>query len=347
MARSRSSSRSLRLPAFLLASLALAGCDQLFQALEDKAQEAAMAGPEGSPDDQLGMKLQPYIGCINNTSSSVHRSMDRYFEWVDPEQGPTGSEKLIFGLFAINDPSPCIDGVAKVAEAEPRDADLEAAGTAYIEALKATVAIVDQAHKYYDQEDYKDDDFAKAKKMHPELVAAFESFTAADKALRDIVVAQNDALLERGLQRIEQEEGQKLRWHQAKLMHVAKSLLEATSAPIENGKMQLDLAKFEPAFEEYEAAVEALSTYTKANQAEASSVILFSQFVSSSEELQKAGKELMRRHRDGGTFTESELQDLSRWPERVDGSPMKFMTKYDELVQNSNRLNWISYKPNG
>mgnify|MGYP002621669353 FL=1 len=98
---------------------------------------------------------------------------------------------------------------------------------------------------------------------------------------------------------------------------------------------------------EFEEAFEALQAYTKANKAETDSVTLFSSFTSAGVEFLKAGKEMLRRHRDGTAFSDTEIERLSSWPEQVEGNPIKFMKKYDDLVMNSNRLNWHFYKPNG
>jgi tetratricopeptide (TPR) repeat protein len=339
---------ALRLSTLLLGCMTLTGCDQVFEALSKSAEAMSeSAGVAPSPDALLGMKLDAYIGCINSASSNLRRSMDRYWDWVDPQQGLTGNEQQVYGLFAVPDQTACIEGIASAAEAEPRDADLEAAGSAYSDALQAALVVFGDAHKYYDQKDYEDDGFAKGKALHPQLIATFEAFATADKTLRDVVVVQNDALLARELDRIEKELGQKLRWHQAKVMHVAKSTMEAMDASIDHGELRLDLPKFETAFAAFETALEAQTAYSQANKAETDSVTLFSQWQKAAEAFQKASKEMMRRRRDGTKLTEAQMNDLARWPERVEGSPMKVIKTYDELVQNSNRLNWHRYAPNG
>jgi hypothetical protein len=333
--------------------LLIAGCDALVEsvtkgseAVADAANAANAGG--GEPDDKLGEKLNAYIACINHATGSVRRAAQGYGNWVDKEKGITGEEKHVYGISAIGDQSACIDGVKKSADLEPDDPALEAAANEYVEALQAAMTVVDEAHKYYDEKNYQDDRFAKAKELHPKLVAAFEKFDVADKKLRDLVVVQNDALLERELERIEKEQGQKLRWHQAKLMNVAKKLMEATDAQItEAGELELDVAKFDPAFEAYEKQLDALVAYTKSNKAETDSVTMFSSFVREAEDLKKAGKEMSRRKRDSKKFDRAELERLSRWPEQVEGSPMKLGKLYDDLVQSSNRLNWNFYKPNG
>lgn len=340
-----------RFSTIFVGCLLVTGCDALVDAVtkgSEAVTEAAGGGGGGTPDDKLGEKLNPYITCINQATSSVRRAADRYADWVDKDKGVTGTEKHVYGIFEIGDQSTCIDGVKKSADLEPDDPALETAANEYVTALQAAITVVDEAYKYYDEKNYEDDKFAKAKELHPKLVKAFDEHEAADKKLRELVVAQNDALLERELERIEKEQGQKLRWHQAKLMNVAKKLMDATDAQItETGEIALDVAKFEPAFAAYEKQLDELVAYTKANKAETDSITMFSRFVDGAEELKKAGKEMSRRKRDGKKLDQSELERLSSWPEQVEGSPMKFGKLYDDLVQASNSLSWAFYKPNG
>lgn len=333
--------------------LLVTGCDALVDAVTKGSEAVTEAtagggGGGGTPDDKLGEKLNPYIACINQSTSAVRRAADRYADWVDRDKGVTGTEKNVYGIFEVGDQSTCIDGVKKSADLEPDDPALEAAGSEYVAALQAAITVVDEAYKYYDEKNYEDDEFAKAKELHPKLVKAFDEFEAADKKFRDLVVAQNNGLLERELERIEKEQGQKLRWQEAKLMNVAKKLMDATDAQItETGELKLDVAKFDPAFEAYEKQLDGLVAYTKANKAETDSITMFSRFVDAAEELKKAGKEMSRRQRDAKKFEPSELERLSSWPEQVEGNPMKFGKLYDDLVQASNSLSWSFYKPNG
>src|SRR5688572_13710831 len=205
------------LPSFALclAFAALPGCDKIVEALNEGAQAAAGAAEGGdgamSEDDKLGAKLDPYINCINSYSRPVHNAADRYFDWVqDPKVGPTGKETNIYGLYEVSDIAACVDGVKTAAEAEPEDAELEAAAQAFADSLSEAATVVNEAHKYYDEKNFKDDAFAKGKELHPKLMAAFEKFDAADVKLRELVGSKNDALQERELARIEKEMGKNL-----------------------------------------------------------------------------------------------------------------------------------------
>ena len=67
---------------------------------------------------------------------------------------------------------------------EPHDAAIEAAATAYADAVSKLEPLLKETDDYYSQENYKDDKMAKGKALHPRLVAAWDKFATADKALR-------------------------------------------------------------------------------------------------------------------------------------------------------------------
>jgi hypothetical protein len=327
----------------------LAGCNKLITAITETAQTAAeektggLTGGAKTEDDRLSEKLDAYIKCVNNQSNNVTDSGNRYFQWADAKEGPTGKGN-VYGLYEIRDIKPCVDGVTAAANLDPDDTELEAAGKAYVDALVAAEAIGNEAYKYYDEKNYEDDKYAKAKEMHPKLVAAFETFAVADKAMRAAVSTRNEALQERDLARIETDMGKILMWHHKKTMSLAKKLMDTGDVPIEP-EFALDLTKFEAALTEFETQVDAMNAYAKDHKEETDSLSGFSSVQSDADELKKASKEMLRRKRDNKAFTKDDFERFATGPaEWVEGSPAKLSHEYNELVNTSNRLNYQWYK---
>src|SRR5215471_17217036 len=98
---------------------------------------APPASAQTPPAPSLTEKLNAYVGCINRLSERAFDSRKRYFSWVGSKNGPTGKERIIYGLYTIYDTSDCRKNVAKANALEPRDAELEAAALAYAEAATA------------------------------------------------------------------------------------------------------------------------------------------------------------------------------------------------------------------
>ena len=212
---------------------------------------APPASAQTPPPPSLTEKLNAYVGCINRLSERSYESRTRYFCWVG-KNGPTGKERIIYGTYTIYDTSDCRKNVEKANALEPRDAALEAAASAYAEAVSKLEPLLKEADDYYSQENYKDDKMAKGRALHPRLVAAWDAFASADKALRGGVEAINDRRAAERLAEIEESEGRKARYHVEALMIHAKRVLRAqdTAKP--------DIAAITQALNEYESIVKAL-----------------------------------------------------------------------------------------
>lgn len=115
-------------------------------------------------------KMNAYVGCINRLSARAFDSRKRYFSWA-AKSGPTGKERIIYGLYTIYDTADCRKNVEKANAIEPHDDALEAAATAFAEAAGKLEPLLKEADDYYTREDYKDDKMAKGRALHPRLVA--------------------------------------------------------------------------------------------------------------------------------------------------------------------------------
>ncbi len=144
-------------------------------------------------------------------------------------QEPAG-ERIIYGTYTIYDTSDCRKSIEKANTYEPRDAELEAAASAYAEAVSQLAPLLKEADDYYPREDFKDDKMAKGRALHPRLVAAWDAFAAADLKLRGEVEAINDKRALAQLAAIEQSEGRKAHYYVNALMIQAKRVLRAENA---------------------------------------------------------------------------------------------------------------------
>ena len=102
--------------------------------------------PPSPPPSQLTEKLNAYVGCINRLSERSYQSRSRYFSWAK-QSGPTGKERIIYGTYTIYDTSDCKKSVEKANALEPRDAALEAAASAYADAVAQTRAAAERGRR--------------------------------------------------------------------------------------------------------------------------------------------------------------------------------------------------------
>src|SRR6266478_5749173 len=263
---------SLSLVVFALAS---SGCKRIVEeAIKARQRAAGDAGgqvAQRTDDDQaLYEKLNGYIrDCLNRYSKSVHSAEERYFSWVDSKKGPTGRERNVYGVYEISlDPEQCKSAIAKSNAAQPKKPDIEKLAEAYSVALVAVVPVVNDAHKYYERGDYKDDKMTKGKQLHPKLVSVFEAFDKADTEFSQLVDQVQEDLDRRELVRIEKEEGKKAHWQTVSATLLAKPLLHEGAKDV----TKINLPALAGAVDNFEKSVDAFDTWANQNKAEASAV---------------------------------------------------------------------------
>jgi len=292
---------------------------------------ASAAGEESDPDAEKSEKINAYIECINYAGSSAHRSRQNYLRSIDETKGPDAKTTRGVHVGALQGVADCKKALAKAKSLPPAMADFDGLAETYEKALTELEPLVDQANKYYQNQDFKDDKFAKGISMHAPLVAAYKKFSEASKAFGDKVSAVNDEISTRRLAKLEKDPKERLHYLIEKTLADAKVLVDA--ADIESLK-DLDLAKYNPLLEKYEKSVNDLDAYASAHKDETGKVTMYSRFDSTSKDFLKSTKELMRHKRDNKEFRDSSA------PTTIDGHPAQVMDRYNSFIQASNSLSF-------
>ena len=288
-----------------------------------------------SAEDAAANKLQEYIACYNQLDGSAHRSIERYRSWIkDMASGPSGKEQVVYGLYKIDvaDIAKCKASFAQSAKLQPALAKLDAAGATYIDTLAELGALVEDADTYYSRENYKDDAFAKGKKLHAPLADSMKRFEEKSAIFSDEIEVENDKALDAQMQQLEKTEGRQLPYLHMAFMAKAKHLIRLI------GEESFDATAATKLLADYESLADEAIAYVKKNSESASSG--WSGLERKTEDFRKAAKERVRRIRDKVPYSDGEkmmLKPGSGW--MVDGSQEKVSRAYNELIEASNRLN--------
>jgi hypothetical protein len=315
------------LRAVVLAGSAALAAPALGQPSPEAPKSESQKSDQGQPTpprSQLTEKLNAYVGCINRLSARSYDSRNRYFSWVS-KNGPTGRERIIYGLYTIYDTSDCKKAVEKANALEPRDAELEAAASAYADAVGKLEPLLNEVDDYYKQENYKDDRMAKGRAYHPRLIAAWEAFASADKALRTGVDTINDRRSLERVAAIEKQEGRTPRYHVEAMMIQAKRVARASDAA------KPDVAVIVAALAEYEASVKAIEQ--AGGEAKIDSF-----FISGAKSYLTSAKQFMRRIRDKVPYSQGDRMMINAGgAEMIEGTPQRLMRDYNSLIDAYNR----------
>lgn len=294
----------------------------------------AVYGQEATPAGDLDTKLNAYVECFNGLDGSAHKTIERYTSWVkDMNSGPTGKEKVVYGLYQINDSAvtKCREQIAEAQGLKPSLA-LDGVAAEYMKAAESLNQVVEEMYPYYSQENYNDDKFAKAKQFHPRFVAQMSVFQAASTRFSEELDVENDKRLEAEMVQTEKEQGRKLPYLNMATMHKAKllmRLLEKETFPVDDVIARLDT---------FEKAADEEIQFAKANPEGLPST--WSIFVGHIDDFRKAAKERMRRVRDKTPYQQGEAMMINSnagW--MVAGSQEKALKAYNELITESNSQN--------
>lgn len=301
-----------------------------------KSQPVAAASEKPVAEDPTALltaKVNYYIECFNHADGSVRDSAERYVSWIDNvATGPTGKERKVntLGDIPAYKVESCTKAINQAVKAKPALPALDDAATKYLAELTTLTPLVSQANQYYSQEDYKDDGFAKGKEMHQPLMKAFKTFMNASDVYGAELEKESSALNAAQLAEIEKTEGRHLAYYRLALVSQGKDLTMLFDAESPNIN---DVTK---AIDAYGALVAEATTSTANEQ---DKPIGWSIVLNRAETFLKDSKNLMRRIRDKTPYSRGDKMMMdagSGW--MVEGSPMKVLKSYNELVQASNSL---------
>jgi Protein of unknown function (DUF3829) len=336
---------------------ATSGCKKLFKGkkydagLDPQTSSTSASSTTDDPDDKVQDKVNEYIRCQNATSSAAWNSQRRYNSRIK-KTGPTGSETFAYAATLPKDSiTLCQTNTAKGKALTPRDAKLEAAGDAYLKAVLDVDGLMNQIYPYFENKDFRDDKWAKGKALHPQIMASFKAFAAADNELHAVLAGITKPLSQRTLARIEKEDGKKFYWNRLNTLNMAREVLEATNPPGEDD--DIDLSLYTSALADYEKALDDLAGYGSGHKADLNdqkrapswplAARNYDEFVKSATELRKSAKDFFRCVRDApaGAKRPNGKVAVEKIKSCVEGKPFevqdKVFAKYNEFIRTSNQ----------
>ncbi|EFB3754778.1 DUF3829 domain-containing protein, partial [Escherichia coli] len=222
-------------------ALGLTGCDDKKAETETPppansqpaapAPEAPVAKAEAKPetpaqpvvDEQavFDEKMDVYIKCYNKLQIPVQSSLARYADWLkDFKQGPTGEERTVYGIYGISESNlaECEKGVKSAVALTPALQPIDGVAVSYIDAAVALGNTINEMDKYYTQENYKDDAFAKGKTLHQTFLKNLEAFEPVAESYHAAIQEINDKRQLAELKNIEEREGKTFHYYSLAVM---------------------------------------------------------------------------------------------------------------------------------
>lgn len=206
-------------------------------------------------------KMNAYVKLSNGTTRAVD-AWDRYKSWVNLTTGPTGRERIVYGIYSVHDVTHLIKEAQDVRDWSPRWPALEMTAAQYAERYVAFAALANEAEAYYERKDHVADKFAGAKALHPRLTSAAQALLQTRAQFEAELAAVSREIDRLDLVAIEAREGKGAAWHVRKLMIDARDLAAVFPS---DAKPVVDLAAFDAAVQTFAASQRSLETAAAAN----------------------------------------------------------------------------------
>ena len=233
------------------------GCPALAQA----PRPIPVVDPEIAASQATILKLNAYVGLLNRTLRATE-SLTRYGSWVDLNKGPTGRERIIYGLYSLYDVRTEIAKAEAATSAPPAMPELDAEMKRYIAAYGELAPTITAANAYYERQDYKVDAMAEGKMLHAKLAVAGPAFQAARDRIDPLFSREKAKSDAAELALIERREGRKARWQVTNVMIQARQVVDRLPAA---NRPKIDQVAFDAALSDFGAAVKEMDAYSAAN----------------------------------------------------------------------------------
>ncbi|HCB5521668.1 TPA: DUF3829 domain-containing protein [Salmonella enterica subsp. enterica serovar Poona] len=293
------------------------------------AKPETPAQPEVDAEEVYSEKMDVYIDCFNKLQLPVQHSLARYADWVkDFKKGPTGKESLVYGIYGITESyiTNCQKEMKQVAALTPLLEPIDGVAVSYIDSAAALGNTINEMEKYYTQENYKDDAFAKGKALHQTLLKNIEDFKPVSEKYHEAIQEINDKRQLTQLKKIEESEGKTFNYYSLAVMISAKQINKVISADTFDAEAMMKKV----------AELETMIAQLKQSDTDGRNF----PFVNSAADYQLKAKKYIRRIRDNVQYSDFEkkrVQDPATGWMVADSYPAS-LRSYNEMVDDYNRL---------
>ena len=195
--------KNIKYVCFTCVTLSLVSCDKVKDLADHVAKEAEAEIASVAENSKIEHS-NAAVEALQNSFGSFDNSYERYISWVKTEGGPTGKELIKFGMPKVTMYEGALEKIDLVIEKKDYPTLSEAAAE-YKKTMPPLYEVVEEAHKYYSREDFKDDDMAKGRELHVKMMPLFDAYFEKQAILRDALGVIQDKDIAEALEKAKSE----------------------------------------------------------------------------------------------------------------------------------------------
>ena len=191
-------------------------------------------------------KLQPFIRCVNRVDHSIARTVTVYRAFFRQVAADPGKDRYPAGFWQFRiEPyetdngfsRDCIAGLRRAVAQSPADPVLDPLGADYASTLESLIPLMNEADRYYQQKDYRDDHLARGRALDARLSPLLDRLAADSRRMRQAIDAEQDGFATRRLAAIEKAHGRDFAWQQENVMLQSSRALRRIEAAAGAGRL--------------------------------------------------------------------------------------------------------------
>lgn len=327
---------------------------------ERQQQESAEASYNLGSNEKLGT----YIRCYNFISNKVEHAVNGYLQWAPKEglsadimkktvqaRGGKTGHPFPFPIMETSFPAACPMRMEDAVNLKPAQEKMDPLAQKYAEHLKKMVDLFGKMNAYYRAEEYNKDNGEQGIKLHKELLAANDAFSASFQAFGQEISQVESKQLQERLAQLNSVPGKKLPALLTSFVSQTKilvDLMENTVWPAVAKELSPDAVnKFAVQLTKVKNELTNLVTFASAYERKMSGpdqIVIPKEFY----ETQKAGenfiaeaeafiKRYSKPHQERYTTSEWEYIDKDL-QELVSGTPLALLKSRSELIRHVNSV---------
>jgi hypothetical protein len=176
----------------------LAGCHLLERSAEEEPADRDAEIDPADYAEQVDAKLQRFSACRDIIASVMGESWERYSDQVSEEGKPRRRREGVYLRGIGSNTFRTCRRVLEAAKTPPPMPVIEAATTELVDAGSRFAELTRTLESYIDEQGYREDDWSTLAELDPQLRAAHEAWSEADRALQqaiDLRHVENDPIL--------------------------------------------------------------------------------------------------------------------------------------------------------
>ncbi|WP_088833592.1 YiiG family protein [Paenibacillus tyrfis] len=287
-------------------------------------------------------KYNAYVQLNNYMTGRLDQALNRYVDKLGDGEQPIIEKHFSFTMLSIsaNDKNN-LNKQFGFAEKTPAFPAVDPAVVKLKPVMDDLIAVLSEAHDYYETKGYVDDNFAKCKELHPKIIKARDAYYAAADEFLKAMAGMGAERRQQSLKKF-QDNDEQVRYNALKFLADAEALsveMEEQGVTAKN-ILDLDMGKFKA---KYDVLVEDLKNLTQQSQDDARvqkerlRSDYLKRYVDEAKEVKVAASEIIERVNKKSKVDDFDLSNRF-FLENRDGTPEKFNKKLQGAIGKYNDM---------